>query len=175
MAVFPATIKASTGKPYLKWVTVDGAAKCEILVATSKSGPYKHLFTSPGTTLKHGSAKAGTTYYYKIRAISADGTLGELSGYKIRTCDLARPDVKLSTRSDGKPVLTWKAIPGAVKYDVYCSVDGGGFTRLLSVKNPKFTHSSSKSGHTYRYRVKAIAKRSTANSAYSYYDTITVK
>ena len=175
MAVFPATIKASTGKPYLKWVTVDGAAKCEILVATSKSGPYKHLFTSSGTTLKHGSAKAGTTYYYKIRAISADGTLGELSGYKTRTCDLGHPDVKLTTRSDGKPVLTWKAIPGAVKYDVYCSVDGGGFTRLLSVKNPKFTHSSSKSGHTYRYRVKAIAKRSTANSAYSYYDTITVK
>ena len=169
------TNTSSTGKPYLKWTAVDGAVKYEVYYSTSKTGTYKRLYTTSGTTLKHGSADAGTTYYYKVRAVDANGAKGEFSPYKLRTCDLARPDVKLTTRSDGKPVLDWSSISGAVKYDVYCSVDGGSFSRLLSVKSSKLTHSSAKRGHTYRYRVKAICSNKYGNSALSYIDTVKVK
>ena len=44
-----------------------------------------------------------------------------------------------------------------------------------NVKGTKLTNSSAKSGHTYTYKVRAIAKKSAANSSYSYYDTIKVK
>ena len=172
--VLTVTNTSSTGKPYLKWTAVDGAAKYEVYYSTSKTGTYQRLYTTSHTTLKHGSAKAGTTYYYKVRTLAADGTKGAFSPYKLRTCDLARPDVTVKLRS-GHPYLDWQTISGAVKYEVYCSVDGGKLVRIASPSGSRLTHSSAKRGHTYRYRVKAIASKSSANSAYSYYDTITVK
>ncbi len=153
---------------------MDGAGKYEIYYSTSKTGTYKRLFTANGTSLKHGSAKAGTAYYYKVRAVAHEGIKGHFSSYKLRTCDLARPDVKLSIRND-HPYLDWEDISGAVKYDVYCAVNGGSFNHLIGVKNSNLTHSSARKGHTYRYRVKAIETKSSANSAYSYCEAITVK
>ena len=170
-----ASNKRTTGKPYLKWDKVDGAAKYEVYRATSKNGEFTRLWSGSGTALTNGSAKAGTTYYYKVRAVAADGTKGPWSEIRTRTCDLAQPDVKVTTRSDGKPVLTWQKVSGAVKYEVYRRVDGGEFTRLSTVKGTKLTNGSAKAGHTYTYKVRAIAKKSAANSSYSYYDTITVK
>ena len=169
------TNKRTTGKPYLKWDKIDGAEKYEVYRATSKDGKYSRLWSGTGTALTNGSAKAGTTYYYKVRAVAADGTKGPFSTIKTRTCDLPCPDVKVTTRSDGKPVLTWKKIDGAVKYEVYRRVDGGSFSRLTTVSGTKLTNTSAKSGHTYTYKVRALAKRSAANSNYSYYDTIKVK
>ena len=168
------TNKRTTGKPYLKWNKVEGAVAYEVCRATSKSGEYTYLWDGSGTALTNGSAKAGTTYYYKVRAIAADGTKSAWSEIKTRTCDLPCPNVTVKLRS-GHPYLDWQTISGAVKYEVYCSVDGGSFQKLTTVSGSRLTHSSAKSGHTYRYRVKAIAKRSSANSNYSYYDTITVK
>ena len=170
-----ATNKRTTGKPYLKWDKVDGAEKYEVYRAASKDGKYSRLWSGSGTALTNGSAKTGTTYYYKVRAVAADGTQGPFSAIKTRTCDLPCPDVKATTRSDGKPVLTWKKIDGAVKYEVYRSTDGGDFSRLTTVKGTKLTNTSAKRGHTYTYKVKAIASRSAANSNYSYTDTVKVK
>ena len=170
-----ASNKRTTGKPYLKWDKVDGAEKYEVYRATSKDGKYTRLWSGSSTSLTNGSAKAGTTYYYKVRAVGPDGTKGPWSTIKTRTCDLAQPDVKLTTRSDGKPVLSWKKIDGAVKDEVWRRMDGGDFSRLSTVKGTKLTNSSAKSGHTYTYKVKAIAAKSAANSSYSYYDTIKVK
>ena len=170
-----ASNKRTTGKPYLTWDKVDGAEKYEVYRATSKDGTYTRLWSGSGTALTNGSAKAGTTYYYKVRAIASDGTKGPWSEIKTRTCDLPQPDVKVTRRSDGKPVLTWQKVSGAVKYEVYRRVDGGSFSRLSTVKGTKLTNSSAKSGHTYTYKVRAIAKKSAANSSWSYYDTVKVK
>ena len=169
------TNKRTTGKPYLKWNKVDGAEEYEVYRATSKSGEYTRLWGGSSTALTNGSAKAGTTYYYKVRALAADGTTSEWSEIRTRTCDLAQPDVKVTLRSDGKPVLTWQKVSGAVKYEVWRRTDGGDFVRLTTVSGTKLTNSSAKSGHTYTYKVRALASRSAANSSYSYYDTIKAK
>ena len=60
----------SKGKPVLTWDEVDGAVKYRVYVATSEDGEFEQLKTTTGTKLTHGSAKAGTTYYYKVRAIA---------------------------------------------------------------------------------------------------------
>ena len=65
------TISLSSGHPRLKWTAVDGAAKYEIWRATSKTGEYTKLTTITGTAYTNTSAKAGTTYYYKVKAISS--------------------------------------------------------------------------------------------------------
>ena len=60
----------SAGNPRLTWNAVTGASQYEIYRATSQSGTYTKMFTTTKTSYTNTSAKAGTTYYYKVKAIS---------------------------------------------------------------------------------------------------------
>ena len=60
----------SAGNPRLTWNAVTGASQYEIYRATSQSGTYTKMFTTAKTSYTNTSAKAGTTYYYKVKAIS---------------------------------------------------------------------------------------------------------
>lgn len=54
----------------LKWDGIDGADKYQVARATSPNGKYKSLTITKKKTYKDKSAKAGRTYYYKVRAIN---------------------------------------------------------------------------------------------------------
>jgi len=60
------------GKPRLSWDAVNGAVEYKIYRATSKSGTYTLLKTTTNTYFANTGAKAGKTYYYKVKAIHAD-------------------------------------------------------------------------------------------------------
>ena len=164
---------ASSGKIVLSWEKVAGAVKYEIWASTSKNGSYSKLGTVTGTSVTHNSAKAGKTYYYKVRAIAGD-TKGAASAAVGKTCDLARPVVTITLNSNGKPVVSWATVEGAVKYKVYRSVDGGDYTLLTTTTNTKITNTKVTSGVKYRYKVVAIASVSSANSAASAVKSVTV-
>ena len=167
--------RASDGKPVLSWDKVDGADHYEVYRKVGKNGEYQLLKGDvKGTSLRNGTAKAGTTYYYYVVAVSADGGKSVKSSTRYITCDLARPDVTARLR-DGKPYLTWGKVSGAIKYEVYRSVDGQGFELLTTVKGTSLRNGSAKSGQTCKYRVKAICSNKYGNSALSYIDTVTVK
>ena len=160
---------ASTGKIKLTWDKVDGAVKYEVWRATSKNGTYTKLTTTTGTSVTNSKINAGETYYYKVKAIgsvsAANGAYSEPVG---RTCDLARPEVTVKLNSNGKPVVSWKAVSGAVKYEVWRSTSKNGtYTRITTTTKTSITNTKTEAGVTYYYKVKAIAKSSTANSAYS--------
>ena len=63
-------ITTSNGSPRLTWNAVAGANKYEVYRATSKNGSYTKMFTTSNLSYTNTSAKAGTTYYYKVKAIS---------------------------------------------------------------------------------------------------------
>ena len=63
-------ITTSNGSPRLTWNAVTGAAKYEVYRATSKNGSYTKMFTTSNLSYTNTSAKAGTTYYYKVKAVS---------------------------------------------------------------------------------------------------------
>ena len=63
-------ITTSNGSPKLTWNAVTGAAKYEVYRATSKNGSYTKMFTTSNLSYTNTSAKAGTTYYYKVKAVS---------------------------------------------------------------------------------------------------------
>ena len=63
-------ITTSNGSPKLTWNAVAGANKYEVYRATSKNGSYTKMFTTSNLSYTNTSAKAGTTYYYKVKAIS---------------------------------------------------------------------------------------------------------
>ena len=168
--VFRLGVKSSSGKPVLSWDPVDGAENYEVWRKEGKDGTYKLLTIAHGTRLTNTSAKPGISYYYQIRPMSED-IPGVYSVEKHVTCDCARPNVQLSRRNN-HPYLSWKSVDGAIKYEVWCSKDGGEEKLLATVRGTHLTNNSAKKGHTYRYRVRAICQNKYGNSAYSQSDTI---
>jgi len=60
------------GKPRISWTKIDGAAKYQVYRATSKSGTYKLMGTTTNGYFVNKNAEAGTTYYYKVRAVHSN-------------------------------------------------------------------------------------------------------
>ena len=173
-ALPPVTAKAeyiaSTGKPYLKWTPVEGAAKYEVYRSGTKNGTYTLLGTTANLNYTDSKANAGYIYYYKVKAVNAAGAKSVYSAAVAGTCHCARPvvtpDYLVST---GKPYIKWTAVAGASKYEVYRSgTKNGTYTLLGTTANLNYTDNKANAGYTYYYKVKAVSKvKSTANSYYS--------
>lgn len=67
-----ASIVSSTGKIKLKWNAIEGAEEYKIYRSTSKNGDYTLMKTVTGTSYTNTSAKAGKTYFYKVKAIHSN-------------------------------------------------------------------------------------------------------
>lgn len=165
--------RASDGKIQVSWNSVNYASSYQIVRSTSKNGTYTSLATVTGTSYTDTSAVAGTTYWYKVKAIhpNANRLDSRYSDPDDRTCDLPRPTNVKTTRSTstGKVKISWNAVSGADKYELYCSTNGGSsWTKLTTITGTSVNHGSATVGTTYTYRVRAIdTGNSSANSAYS--------
>ena len=159
----------SSGKIQIKWTKVDGAVKYELYRATSKNGTYKLLSTTKGTSFKNTSATAGTTYYYKVRALAADPAANsDYSAVKSRTCDLPCPVLTAGVTTKGQPKVTWKAVDGAVSYKVYRSTTlDGNYSLTKTTTSTTYTNTTAVAYETYYYKVVAVASNTAANSAKS--------
>lgn len=168
-AVTSATDPAS-GKIMLNWAVVKNAEKYEVYRSLTKYGPFVNMTSTDGTGCTDTSAKPGYTYYYKVRAVAADGTKGDYSSVVYRTCDCAAPVVKGGNNaSTGKVTLTWNKVSGAKEYVVYrANYSNGTYTKMFTTKNTSYTNTTANAGYTYYYKVKAISyKTAYADSAMS--------
>lgn len=159
-----------TGKNRVSWKAVAGAEEYAVYRSTSKNGAYRKMFTTTGTTYTNTSAKAGTLYYYKVKALTGDKSVDDskFSAVVKRTCDLASPVVKAKSTAKKQVKVTWKKVKGAKKYAIYRATSKNGkYTKVATVTKLNYTNKKLKSGKTYYYKVRAIAKNSAANSAYS--------
>ncbi len=134
----------STGKPYIKWTAVSGASKYYVYRSGSSNGTYKYVGTTTATNYTDNKANAGYTYYYKVKAVSKVSS-GANSYYSVvigATCHCARPSVKITT-SNGSPRLTWNAVAGANKYEVYRATSkNGSYTKMFTTSNLSYTNTS---------------------------------
>ena len=161
----------SQGRPTLTWNAVSGAAKYEVYRARSKDGDYIKYSTVTGTSYTNTSyIEDGNTYYYKVRALDADGTAGAWSSivsvtYRAAsTGTLSAPTVTGSTDSQGRPTLKWNAVTGAAKYEIYRSYSrDGSYSKYSTQTSTAYTNSSYlTSGTTYYYKVRALKSDGTA-------------
>ena len=159
------------GRPTLKWKAVTGAAKYEVYRARSRSGEYIKYSTVTGTSYTNTSyIENGNTYYYKVRALNANGTAGAWSSivsvtYRAAsTGTLSAPTVTGSTDSQGRPTLKWNAVSGAAKYEIYRSYSrDGSYSKYSTQTSTAYTNSSYlTSGTTYYYKVRALKSDGTA-------------
>ena len=151
----------SQGRPTLKWNTVTGAAKYEVYRARSLNGDYIKYSTVTGTSYTNTSyIENGNTYYYKVRALKSDGTAGAWSSVVSVTYKqtLPAPTVTGGNDAQGRPTLTWKAVSGAAKYEVYrARSKDGTYTKYSTTTGTAYTNSSYlTSGATYYYKVRAL-------------------
>ena len=169
---------ASTGKVKISWPAVKNVKEYKVYRATSEDGTYSLVKTTTSTSYTDGTAKVGTTYYYKVRAMSS--TTAAHSAYSeilpgIR--DLVRPTVEVSNvASTGKIKLTWAAVTGTVGYEIYrAEGEEGEYALVTTTDALTWTDSTAVAGTAYSYRVKALAENEEAHSALSAVDTLTCK
>ena len=163
----------SQGRPTLKWNAVTGAAKYEVYRARSQSGDYIKYSTVTGTSYTNTSyIEDGNTYYYKVRALKSDGTAGAWSSivsvtYRAAsTGTLSAPTVTGGNDAQGRPTLTWKAVSGAAKYEVYRARSRSGeYIKYSTVTGTSYTNTSYiENGNTYYYKVRALDANGTAGA-----------
>ena len=162
---------ATSGKPMLTWNAVEGATSYRIYRSTAKGSGYSLLGTTTATSYTNTGAKAGTTYYYRVKACN-DAGLSPYSNIvsgqvKSVTPKPSAPVVKIGhSAASGKPMLTWNAVSGATSYKVYRATSQNGTYSLLgTVTATSYTNTGAKDGVTYYYKVKAVS--SAGESAYS--------
>ena len=157
------------GKPVLSWEAIDGAAEYEIQMATSSKGKYKQLaiVTDPGFV--HADAARAKTYYYKVRAIDANGNAGALSSYKSATCKCEAPVItEVTTNNSGYPMIKWEKVEGAKKYEVwYSTTEDGTYKKLTTTSSASYTYSKAKMDTEYYFKVRAYGSSTASLSDYS--------
>ena len=159
----------SQGRPTLKWNAVTGAAKYEVYRARSKDGDYIKYSTVTGTSYTNTSyIENGNTYYYKVRALDANGTAGAWSSVVSVTYKqtLPAPTVTGGNDSQGRPTLKWNAVSGAAKYEVYrARSKSGDYIKYSTVTGTSYTNTSYiENGNTYYYKVRALKSDGTAGA-----------
>ena len=155
------------GRPTLTWKAVSGAAKYEVYRARSKDGTYTKYSTTTGTAYTNSSyLTSGATYYYKVRALDANGNAGPYSAVVSVTCrlKLTAPTVTGGTDAQGRPTLKWNAVTGAAKYEVYrARSKDGDYIKYSTVTGTSYTNTSYiENGNTYYYKVRALGSDGTA-------------
>lgn len=164
-------ITTSAGHPKLSWNAVPGAAKYWIYRSTDGKN-FKYYDSTKSTSYTNNSTTIGTTYYYKVKAVTVidgENITTDYSAVKSIKCTTAAPSLSIS-RVNGKPKLSWKSVSGATKYWIYRSTDGKNFKYYDSTTKTSYTNSGAASGTKYYYKVKAVVtvNGKSVASSYSY-------
>ena len=146
------TAKQSGTSAALSWTKIAGAEKYNIYRSTDGVS-FSLLTTVKTTSFTDKSLTKGSTYYYKVKAATSSnsGSFSDVVSLKI----MKAPAITLKS-SDGAVKLTWKAIDGAVKYQVYRSTDNKSFKLLSTVKGTSLTNSKVTGGTKYYYKLRAV-------------------
>lgn len=147
-----------SGKPTLTWGKVTGAKKYEVWRSTSRDSGFKKLATVTTTTYSDTKATVGTFYYYQVRAIGSSTNYNSVFSKAVGCLTVcAKPVVTVKVDAAAyKPSLSWKAVDGAVAYEVYRAIRGGNFVYVATVTKPGYLDTNAQLGYLYRYQVKAV-------------------
>lgn len=140
----------------LAWNSVPGAKYYRVYKYYTDTKTYKGLGNVTKNTYTIKNLKAGTNYFYLVRAYNGTAystyTVADNTHCKTKCIS---PTVKASAGKTSV-TLSWSAPKGATKYRVYVyNASTKKYTRLFDTKNTECTITNLKSGTTYRYLVRA--------------------
>ena len=129
------------------WGTASGITSSNYAITSISTNSYTHT-----------GRDNGTTYYYKIAAVSSAGT-GTLSSEVSASTPPTSPANLSATTGNGKNTIDWDAASGATSYTLYWGTSAGissSSTAITSISSDNYTHSSLTNGTTYYYKVAAV-------------------
>ncbi len=180
------TAQAGANAVELRWNAVSGAVRYELMVWWDAGTGWQSLGGAnlTGTSYRHTGVTAGTTYYYTIRAVNADGEtsgwLGaETNAYPSVTASQEVPAggtstatptptataARLSTpaltatATEGGVALRWGTVQGAVRYDLMAWWDAGTGWQSIGGANrtgTSYRHTGVTAGTKYYYTIRAV-------------------
>ena len=153
------------GKPQITCEELSGAVSYVLYRSASKKGTYTQLMVSGEPVFVDNSAEIGTTYYYKVSATGRNSESVQ-SNYGSVRCVAVSPEITV-VRSDatGKAVITWDAVEGAKKYEIYRSTkENSGYKKISTTDKLSYQDTGASVGKTYYYRVYTVPSSSKAKS-----------
>ncbi len=171
--ILPATVSASkmtaaatTSSIRINWPKVESVTGYKVYQYSSSQGKYIPIATVTSNTYKKTTnLKAGTTYYFKVKAYKklSDGTVieGALSNAFATATKCAAPKITTITPDSGQKVtLKWSAVTGATGYQVYYSTNNSDYKKVVSTtsKSASKTFSKSAKGKKIYFKVRAYKK-----------------
>ena len=165
---------SDSGKPKLTWSAVSGAASYRVYRSESRGTGYSLLGTTTSTSYVNTGAAVGKTYYYRVKAVNSAGTsaYSNIVSGRAKAAIPAAPRVTIGNSSaSGKPQLTWAAVDGAAKYDVYRSNRADGtFSKVGSTDKTTYVNTGAVKGVTYFYKIRAVG----ASGASGFSNTVAI-
>jgi uncharacterized repeat protein (TIGR02543 family) len=164
----PAAMKAVKAKAAgkhaakLTWSKADGADLYRVYRAASKSGSaksasaagtYKYIGKTTGTSFTAKGLKAGTRYYFVVKAVNDAGTV-KSTAVSVKT---AKEPVsfRLANSSGSNVKVKWSKVSGASRYQVASDSSGKMKTRWTGANSLcTYTSTGLTKGKTYKFRMR---------------------
>ena len=156
--------KAVSGGIQVTWQAANGAAKYNVYRKDASNTRWVVIGTVTGTSYTDKTVKAGVTYTYTVRGVSADGkTLSP--GYNKTGVSATAPkntapaNVTLGSAKavNGGIQVTWQKAANAAKYNVYRKdAVNTKWTVIATVTGTSYTDKSGTAGTKYSYTVRGV-------------------
>ncbi|MDE6111227.1 MAG: hypothetical protein K2F65_04840, partial [Eubacterium sp.] len=154
----------ANGSFTISWNAVAGAEKYEVYY--DNGAGYKLLRTVTDISTTTSIAPYGKKYSYKVRAVTSKNSSAASNYSNIvtatNTTKLPTPTAKVTVNANGSFTVSWNAVAGADKYDVYYD-NGAGYKLLRTVTDTSITTSAAPYGKKYSYKVKAVNNSNAAS------------
>lgn len=170
LAPVPQITANTDGSFTLSWNDVFVADAYEIYLVNA-DGSNHLLQTVASNSATISDVPYGETYTYKVRALgNKNGKV--VSDYSqpvsaTNNSKLQAPTANVFVNTNGSFTISWNAVSGADKYEVYYN-NGAGYKLLRTVTGTSATTAVAAKDKTYSYKVRAVTnKNSSATSNYS--------
>jgi fibronectin type 3 domain-containing protein len=144
----------------LSWTSSVASPTKYIIYKGTAAGNETFFTSSPGTTTtySYGHLTASTQYSWQV-VVEKAGLFSNKSNEVIATtlAGIAAPtNLAAQVLSTTRIKLTWTAVTGAVRYNIYQSKAGGAYAPIGTSTTPTFTAANLTTMTQYSYQVQAV-------------------
>ncbi len=142
----------------VSWSSAPGASGYMVYRSTSEGGTYTRVATTSRLYYTNNYLRTGTAYYYKVRAYrSSKSIYGGYSPMANAVTALSEMSgVAAATYYPTAIKVSWKAVPGRTRYEIYRSdTEGAEPTLYKTTASTYYKDTGLTVGKTYYYQVRA--------------------
>jgi fibronectin type 3 domain-containing protein len=155
------TATGKDGQVSLNWTAASETTSYNVKRATTSGGPYSTVATNvTGTTYTNTGLTNGTTYYYVVSAVNANGeSANSTQASAMPQLPPSPPTGLTATTGAERVTLNWTASGGATSYNIKRALTSGGpyVTVATGITGTSYINTGLTSDVPYYYVVSAVS------------------